>query len=196
MAGQILCVDKYGNAVEWISAQKSVAYYALGEVLWEMGPKVACFRSGVSRITGEQTIIEPSAIISVNGVASPKLGERMRTMAGRNRRLLFARDRHMCAYCGGVFAESNLSKDHIVPWSKGGTDRWMNVVTACLGCNQKKADRSLQEANMQLLYAPYVPSRYEGLILRNRNILADQMEFLLAKVPKSSRLWQEYHKGH
>ena len=41
---------------------------------------------------------------------------------------------------------------------------------------------------MPLLYAPYVPSLWEDFILRNRRILADQMEFLMAHVPKSSRL--------
>jgi hypothetical protein len=41
---------------------------------------------------------------------------------------------------------------------------------------------------MPLLYTPYVPSLWEDFILRNRRILADQMEFLLAHVPKSSRL--------
>jgi hypothetical protein len=41
---------------------------------------------------------------------------------------------------------------------------------------------------MSLLYVPYAPSRHEHFILRNRRILADQMEYLLAGVPKSSRL--------
>jgi hypothetical protein len=41
---------------------------------------------------------------------------------------------------------------------------------------------------MPLLYTPYVPSLWEDFILRNRRILVDQMEFLMAHVPKSSRL--------
>jgi hypothetical protein len=41
---------------------------------------------------------------------------------------------------------------------------------------------------MPLLYAPYIPSLWEDFILRNRRILADQMEFLMAHVPRSSRL--------
>jgi hypothetical protein len=41
---------------------------------------------------------------------------------------------------------------------------------------------------MPLLYTPYEPSLWEDFILRNRRILADQMEFLMAHVPKSSRL--------
>ena len=45
-----------------------------------------------------------------------------------------------------------------------------------------------EQANMPLIYTPYVPSLWEDFILRNRRILADQMEFLMAHVPKSSRL--------
>ena len=45
-----------------------------------------------------------------------------------------------------------------------------------------------EQAGMPLLYIPYVPDRHEHFILRNRRILADQMEYLLASVPKTSRL--------
>ena len=45
-----------------------------------------------------------------------------------------------------------------------------------------------EQAGMSLVYAPYVPSLWEDFILRNRRILADQMEFLMAHLPKNSRL--------
>ena len=64
----------------------------------------------------------------------------------------------------------------------------MNVVPAGRACNHRKGPLTTEQAHMPLLYAPYVPSRWEDFILRNRRILADQMEFLLAHVPKSSRL--------
>jgi 5-methylcytosine-specific restriction endonuclease McrA len=64
----------------------------------------------------------------------------------------------------------------------------MNVVTACRRCNTIKGGRSPESARMPLLYAPYVPSRHEHLILQNRRILQDQMEYLMARVPKHSRL--------
>jgi hypothetical protein len=64
----------------------------------------------------------------------------------------------------------------------------MNVVTACRNCNQKKGNRTPEEAHMQLIYAPYVPNRAEFLILANRRILADQMEFLRQHVSANSRI--------
>ena len=69
-----------------------------------------------------------------------------------------------------------------------GIDTWMNVVTACRACNHRKSSRTPEQAGMPLLYTPYVPSLWEDFILRNRRILADQMEFLMAHIPKSSRL--------
>ena len=101
---------------------------------------------------------------------------------------LFARDRNVCAYCGGVFDEADLTREHIIPYGQSGRDHWMNVVTACRPCNHRKGNRTPEQSHMPLLYAPYVPSLWEDFILRNRRILADQMEFLLAHVPRSSRL--------
>jgi 5-methylcytosine-specific restriction endonuclease McrA len=101
---------------------------------------------------------------------------------------LFIRDRNVCAYCGNRFCEQELTREHIIPFAQNGIDTWMNVVTACRGCNHRKSSRTPEQANMPLLYAPYVPSLWEDFILRNRRILADQMEFLMAHVPKTSRL--------
>ena len=101
---------------------------------------------------------------------------------------LFARDRMVCAYCGGRFHVDELTREHIVPTSRGGLDSWMNCITACRPCNGRKGNRLPEEAHMGLLYLPYVPSLHEDMILRGRRILADQMEFLLASVPRTSRL--------
>ena len=101
---------------------------------------------------------------------------------------LFARDRGICAYCGHHFKFEDLTREHIVPTSRGGHDTWMNCITACRPCNGHKGNRMPEEARMSLMYLPYVPSLHEDMILRGRRILADQMEFLLASVPRHSRL--------
>ena len=73
-----------------------------------------------------------------------------------------------------------------MPTSRGGDDSWMNCITACRSCNGHKGNRLPEEARMSLHYLPYVPSLHEDMILRGRRILADQMEFLLASVPRSA----------
>ena len=98
------------------------------------------------------------------------------------------RDRHVCAYCGGRFHFDELTREHLTPVSRGGNDSWMNCITACRSCNGAKGNRMPEEARMSLMYLPYVPSLHEDMILRGRRILVDQMDFLLASVPRSSRL--------
>jgi hypothetical protein len=73
----------------------------------------------------------------------------------------------------------DLSRDHVVPVSHGGRDSWTNSVTACKKCNIRKANRTPEQAGMPLIYVPYVPNRHEQFILRNRRILADQMDICL-----------------
>ena len=58
-----------------------------------------------------------------------------------------------CAYCGGR-AET---VDHVQPRSRGGRSTWLNLVAACRTCNQRKADRTPEEAGMRLRVTPYVP---------------------------------------
>jgi hypothetical protein len=64
----------------------------------------------------------------------------------------------------------------------------MNVVTACRSCNGVKRNRLPEESGLELIYAPYVPNKAEYLILTNRKILADQMEFLVQHVSSHSRV--------
>ena len=89
--------------------------------------------------------------------------------------------------CGHDYPRPHLTRDHVMPLSKGGRDMWENVVTACFHCNSRKGNRTPQQANMPLLAVPYRPSWIEHLILSNRNILADQMAFLKNQLPRNAR---------
>lgn len=72
------------------------------------------------------------------------------------RKNILRRDSHKCVYCGK--SDSSLTIDHIIPRSKGGEDRWENLISACPKCNSKKGDRTPYEAGMPLLFQPYVPN--------------------------------------
>ena len=99
-----------------------------------------------------------------------------------------------CLYCGNIFQHNELSRDHVIPLSKGGVDTWTNVVTCCKRCNNHKGARTPEAANMLLLAIPFRPSRVEYIILRGRTIMADQMEFLISCIPRSSPIFQRYTK--
>jgi 5-methylcytosine-specific restriction endonuclease McrA len=74
---------------------------------------------------------------------------------------LFARDAYTCQYCARPAAalrpRESLTRDHLVPLSRGGTNAWTNVTTACSTCNTRKANRLPHEIGMHPLTRPAEP---------------------------------------
>jgi 5-methylcytosine-specific restriction endonuclease McrA len=181
----VLTLDISGTPRQWISTDDAITYHAKKVVAWALGEVIAKYRGGTQR-DGQTSYLETTSIIAVKGHG---FNPYKHANVALSNKTLFGRDRHICAYCGGHFANyHHLSRDHIVPKFLGGENTWMNVVTACKDCNSKKSHKTLKQARMELLYVPYVPNHYENMILQNRTILADQMEYLLAGVPKHSRI--------
>ena len=74
-----------------------------------------------------------------------------------SRRNIYLRDGHQCQYCGRVFREEELNLDHVVPRDVGGKTSWENIVTACVRCNSRKANRLPEQAGMTLRRVPTKP---------------------------------------
>lgn len=182
----ILTLDQQGTPHRWVTWQHACFYYAKDLVAWTVGEHCFTIFGGLNRLTGTRSCIEANSIIAIKGKACAS--RQLHHVPPLDNRELFHRDRHVCAYCGGSLPGPRLTRDHIVPVSQGGRDIWMNVVTACRACNQKKSGRTPEQAGMELLYMPYVPNKAEYLILSNRRILADQMDFLARHVPEKSRV--------
>lgn len=183
----ILQLNVSGEPMAWINHEDAAYYYAKELVAWSIGSEDHTLWGGNSRLTGERSFLNLNTIIAVKNEKEMK-HDVLHRVPNLTNQSLFRRDMHVCAYCGGLFGKENLSRDHVTPRSRGGKDNWTNVVTACGTCNKLKDNLTPEEAHMPLLYVPYAPNRAEWLILQNRRILADQMEFLLARVPKQSRL--------
>lgn len=182
----ILRLDIAGAPVTWIPWQDAVCLYSKDMVAWTAGDSTFTFHGGVSRLTGLRSEVSINSIIAVKRSALHKHVKR--TVPPLNNRELFLRDGHMCMYCGGEFHETQLTRDHVIPISRGGRDRWSNVVAACKGCNTHKGNRTPEEAGTSLLAVPYVPNWAEYLALSNRRILADQMLFLKGQFKSGGRL--------
>lgn len=182
---EVLQLDVSGRPQAWISANEAALIYASDGIAWTLGDALMVLRGGFQRRTGLQSRIAVHPIVAVKGSVPSRAWRQAPALSNPK---LFTRDRHMCAYCGGHFHFDSLTREHIVPTSRGGVDSWMNCITACRACNGHKGNRMPEEARMSLLYLPYVPSLHEDMILRGRRILLDQMEFLLASVPRHSRL--------
>ena len=72
-----------------------------------------------------------------------------------SRKNILRRDGMRCNYCGKT--SSPLTVDHIIPRSRGGNDTWENLTCACVKCNNKKGNRTPDEANMRLITTPKKP---------------------------------------
>jgi len=75
-----------------------------------------------------------------------------------NRKNIFARDKNRCQYCGKKVPTSELSLDHVIPRTQGGTSNWKNIVCACTNCNKHKGGRRPEEAGMKLICKPVKPN--------------------------------------
>ena len=198
----VLALDKLWSPHRWISHDEAIVYESKNLVIDHLGEAIIMYTGGVNARTGLLSTIETSTIIVVDGMPAAKRYKEPTLTNGA----LFARDCQVCAYCGGHHQTSALTRDHIMPQSKGGSDKWMNVVTACKPCNSLKANMSPGQKlpfelwspqgtkTMDPLYVPYIPCKAESMILRHRTIKADQMKFLLDQITNKdkSRVYKDY----
>jgi 5-methylcytosine-specific restriction endonuclease McrA len=184
-AVRLLSLDAHGRVLDWMSWQDAACLYARGAVAWTLGDPCLHVHGGMCRRTGMQSLIELHPIVAARGHARAHALDPTPALTNP---ALFARDAHLCMYCGHEFSRPSLTRDHVLPVSKGGRDVWENVVAACFHCNSRKGNRTPQQAGMPLLAVPYRPSWVEHLILSNRNILADQMAFLKSQLPRNARM--------
>jgi len=71
---------------------------------------------------------------------------------------IYWRDNLTCQYCTKKDYFRKMTLDHVIPKSKGGPKTWLNLVTCCERCNQRKGDKTPSEASMELIREPFVPS--------------------------------------
>jgi hypothetical protein len=186
MHERILKLDIGGRPIRWVSCEEGALLYCRNQVAWVAGEHELVLRGGRSRATGRRSILRINSIVATTAV-----DQSVDVWAGKTaltNSALFRRDEDTCLYCSETFSKASLTRDHVVPVSRGGTNTWENVVTACRACNQRKDDLLLEECGMALLATPYAPNAAEGLILNNRRILFDQMNFLKRRVGSNSRI--------
>jgi len=181
----ILRLNQAGQPLEWLHWQEAVCLYSRDLVCWSLGNTLYRIRGGWTR-SGDRSVIELPSIIASRGARL----QQPRNNPPLTNRTLFERDGNQCMYCGRFFDHTNLSRDHIMPRSRGGRDNWKNVVAACRRCNQFKGNRTLAETGMELIALPYRPNPAEYLALVNsRRILPEQADFLSKQFSSNCR-WQ------
>ena len=137
-------------------------------------------------IRSENLEIAWPSVVSLVRFARVKTGPRL------NRRNVLARDGFRCAYCEDAPALGLLTMDHVVPRSKATQGRvqqngvwvpvtsWENLVTACAPCNQRKADRTPEQAGMALKQRPRRPNSADlmRIALSRANVPPEWLEYI------------------
>jgi 5-methylcytosine-specific restriction endonuclease McrA len=91
------------------------------------------------------------------------------------RKNVIIRDGNRCQYCGS--SKGPMTVDHVVPRTIHGTDTWTNLVCACAKCNNRKGDRTPEQAGLKLLKRPTRPS-YIMFIQRDHEVSAQWRPYL------------------
>jgi 5-methylcytosine-specific restriction endonuclease McrA len=122
------------------------------------------------------TVLCPTVIRLVRYVHVPRRFRRQVTNT-----FLFARDDYSCQYCGRHRSELRgrqfLTRDHVLPRSRGGDNSWANVVTACSPCNNRKGDRLPREVGLRLRRVPGEPD-YVHLVWAVRRVTPIQARWI------------------
>ena len=72
------------------------------------------------------------------------------------KRNILRRDGHRCQYCGTT--QGPMTVDHVIPKDMGGKDTWENLVCCCVRCNNRKGNRTPEQAGMKLIRPPKRPN--------------------------------------
>ncbi len=185
---QVLRTDVSGMPLEWIDYREAVRLYHTEQVAYACGTRLYTVCGGSCALTGRRSTIDVSSIIATYGTSQGHAYVHEQYTPPLNNRTLFKRDANLCLYCALRFPTRDLTRDHITPLSQGGHDVWNNVATACRRCNNHKGGRTPEQAHMQLIAVPFTPTYAEYIYLKGRRVLADQMQYLLAHIPRSSPL--------
>ncbi len=94
------------------------------------------------------------------------------------RKNIYWRDKYICQYCAKKFTYKKLTLDHVIPKSRGGGKGWLNLVSCCNNCNQKKGNKTPSEAGMELITIPYTPKMSILDVYHQRDIPEEWYNFV------------------
>lgn len=124
---------------------------AIAILLRENNPgRIELTTGGIVRSAGGFEMDEPSVVVLKE---YRKIRENIRKAQIKKLRV-FTRYGFRCGYCGKRFPAEKLTLDHVIPKSWGGADTPNNLAASCKPCNNKKANRTPEQAGMVLSHQP------------------------------------------
>ena len=133
-------------------------YQAIGRVPWETS--IVWVLEHIAEVVDEH---QDKQIRTVNwAVQMPSVVRFLKPIKKKkaikfSRYNVYSRDKGCCQYCRNKVSRNSFTYDHVVPRVLGGKTEWTNVVVCCIGCNQRKAGRTPEQAGMHLLSKPVRP---------------------------------------
>src|SRR5690606_4400945 len=118
---RVLSLDASGRIMDCISSQDATCLYVRGAIGWTLGDPCLTIHGGTNRHSDAQSTLDLHPIIATTGharIGSIDPAPALTIVA------LFARDRMICMYCGNHYSRGELTRDHVIPISKGGRDNW------------------------------------------------------------------------
>jgi 5-methylcytosine-specific restriction enzyme A len=109
-------------------------------------------RGGVRNIINQINSQQPSTLIRDNNqklasnqkkqksIKQQESTKRSRYISKSIRVAALHRDNYRCVFCGRTSKQVELQIDHILPFSKGGSNEIDNLQTLCIDCNLGKSD--------------------------------------------------------
>ena len=137
---------------------RPLSYYPLSLWCWQDAVKAAYMERVDIVAQYDKFVHSPTIKIKIPSVVVLKDYVKPQKSVAFTRFNLFLRDGFRCQYCGN---RGELTFDHVVPRSSGGTTRWDNVVAACSPCNLRKGSKSLGRAGLHLRRKPRQPTASE-----------------------------------
>ena len=120
--------------------------------------------------TYEQTISSPNLTFRLPAVVVLNKVVKKGGSFSCDRKHVYIRDKGCWQYCGKSLTKTESTLDHVVPKSQGGIISWDNVVLSCFVCNQKKGNRTPEQASMKLRKQPKFLTYAEYLAYMNYDI--------------------------
>ena len=181
MNAKILRLNKAGTPIDWISREQAATLVVKNQVVWALGEDAFEIRGGINRL-GRQSVLVPA---QHSGQRRQRQTQRLRARTGQRLTCSAAINFYACIAVASSPPNSGCHAIIFCRYRAMAPISWTNVVTACKRCNHRKANRTPEEAGMELLAIPFVPNRYEFFYLANKNILADQMAFLKSQFSRN-----------
>ena len=161
MKKKVLLLDQTYRAIDIVTWKKAMTLFVTGRV------EVMSTYDDETVKTPNVEMVLPSVIRLISG--KPKYTRSV----SFSRHSVYVRDNCTCQYCGKVLPEKDLTFDHVIPKSRNTPEskkRWENIVACCCPCNQKKANRTPEEAGMLLLKQPKKPKWVKFEIRKRESI--------------------------